>query len=427
MNKYVKKFLGKPNPWRLGLLLLIMAVCAVHLVNKRRTESALVADSSELARAVWELAALLPEGEADPATTPRRLQAVLPDGRSLAVDMDFSDPLSAWPARLTLTWRPDEPRHADHRRLEIRPPFDAPAVFSPDNGGGQAAPPADLKAAAADINALKERLEGSWPRLEAFTWRNVAPGCDTAEVPLRYGVRMGSRSMRVVRLDPALYDFKPYHERDFNIAGERDGLNIAGWQSRLTPAVALINGGQYFENRDYIGVLRRDGRYLSAKAHKSWSGYLVSGPRPEAPAGAPLAAVLDMELGKDLKPGHFDNVMQSLMLFDAAGQIRVNRSFYLASRAGIGQDGQGRIWLIMTPGAISLHDWAVVLRDPAFGLVRALCLDGGFEAQLAQKTPEGQSETFTAEYLVFPTETVYAKGIFRSLPSVIAAEPRAAQ
>ncbi len=412
----MKKFFGKPSPWRLGVLLLILAVCLVRLADKRRTEAALVADASELAQAVWELSALLPEGETDPAVTPRRFQAVLPDGRSLAVDMDFNDPFSAWPARLSLVYQADEP--ADRLRLEVRPPFDRPTV---SGGPGPAMPPRDI---AADLRALKQRLDILWPRLEPFDWRRTAPGCDTAEIPLRYGVRMGPRVMRVVRLDPKLYDFKPYHERDFNITDEREALNIEGWQRLLSSAVALINGGQYFTNRDYIGILRRDGQYLSGKARQSWSGYLVSGPRPGAPAGAPRAAVLDMEREKTLNPEHFDQIMQSLMLLDDSGKIRVNNSYYLASRAGVGQDAQGRIWLIMVPGAISLHDWATVLMDPALGLTRVLCLDGGFEAQLAFKNPDGRDEVFTAEYLVFPTETVYAKGIFRSLPSVIAAEPR---
>ena len=425
MNEHLKKFLGKPNPWRLAVLLLIMAACIVNLAHKRRTESALIANSSDLSQAVWELAAFLPEGDADPAVTPRRFQAVLPDGRSLAVDMNFNNTFSAWPESVTLTYRPDEPRHTDHRRLKILPPFDQPAVFSINSDGvAESAPSVDPQGLAADLKSFGQRLGGNWPRLEAFTWRNVVPGLDTADVPLRYGVRMGPRVMHIARLNPDLYDFKPYHERDLNIAVERDALNIAGWSRKLPEAAALINGGQYYENRDYIGLLRRDGRYLSDKKHKSWSGYLVSGPRPEAPAEAPRAAVLDLEKEKNLKPQHFDNVMQSLMLFDDSGKIRVNNSHYLASRAAVGQDEQGRIWFIMNPGAVSLHDWAEVLMDPGLGLVRALCLDGGFEAQISRKTPDGQTEAVTAEYLVFPTETVYAKGMFRSLPSIITAEPR---
>lgn len=79
----------------------------------------------------------------------------------------------------------------------------------------------------------------------------------------------------------------------------------------------------------------------------------------------------------------------------------------------------------MAPGAISLYDLALALKDPALGLVRVLCLDGGFEAQIWWKNPDEPPQSVTAEYLVFPTETVYAPGMFRSLPSVIAAVPAA--
>ena len=75
----------------------------------------------------------------------------------------------------------------------------------------------------------------------------------------------------------------------------------------------------------------------------------------------------------------------------------------------------------MNPGAISLHDLATVLKSPELGLTRALCLDGGFEAQLFVRRHDFIS---LGEYLGFPNETVYIPGLYHTLPSVITVERR---
>lgn len=422
MTKLIKILLGKPNPWRLGFLLLILATCALALYNKQKTESALITNGTPLAQAIWQLSAYLPQGESDPALTSRVIRGQLPDGRYLTAEMDFTEAFSAWPTRLTLTYNTNQP---DQTRLAITPPFDQPTVvllFFQD----KSRPGFTIEKITADLQALKTEIaQANPPLLEPFTWHEIGPGLDRATVQLRYGVRLGPREMYIVRIDPASYDFKPYHEQELNLAQDPHGLNITSWSRKLHQAKVLINGGQYYEDRSYIGLLRRDGHDLSAKPHRNWSGYLVSNPRTDAPEGAPLATVLDLETDNKLKPEHYSNVMQSLMLFDSQGTIRVNDSYYLASRAAIGQDQQGRIWFIMNHGAISLNDWATVLQDKSLGLNRALCLDGGFEAQIHWREKSNDPErSITAEYLVFPNETVYAKDIFRSLPSVIVAEPR---
>lgn len=417
-------FFKKPNPWRLLILITILAVCGVKLHQKMRIEAALVSDGGDLKAAVWRLGAFLPPGDRDPSNVPRQFQATLPDGLSLAADLEFADPLSPWPTRLLLTARPGRPEEPDHLVLEMAPPFDAAGVQTAGASGSVPATEEQMKRAAERLTALADHLSGRWPLLEKFHWRTVEPGLETATAYLRYGPRLGPRQLYLARLDPDKFTLKPWHEADFQIDGSRDGRNIDGWSQLLPQAALLINGGQYEPDRSYIGLLRRDGRWLASERHRSWQGFVVSEPGPEAPPGAPRAAVLDLELKEPpLSPEQYLNVMQSLMLLDSRGRVRVNDSYYLASRAAVGQDREGRIWAIMAPGAISLRDLALALKDPALGLARVLCLDGGFEAQIWWKDHPGPPRSVTAEYLVFPTETVYAPQMFRSLPSVIAAVP----
>jgi uncharacterized protein YigE (DUF2233 family) len=244
-----------------------------------------------------------------------------------------------------------------------------------------------------------------------------------AVLKLRYGLRMGSRELYIMRLDPAKFSFKPWHEKEFGIQEELDGLDIAAWADTLPQARLLINGGQYYQDRSYIGLLSRDGAWLSSKKHRTWKGFLLSDPNDSAPAGSPAATVLDQARNQaSIAPEFYQNVMQTLMLLDDSGKIRVNNSFHLASRAAIAQGEDGFIYFIMTSGAISLHDLAVVLKDPALKLRRVLCLDGGFEAQIFWRRPDGSQTMVKAEYLVFPTETFHWN-MYRSLPSVIAVLP----
>jgi len=416
-------FFKKPNPWRLMILITILAVCGVKLHQKMQIEAALVDDGGDLKAAVWRLGAFLPPGDQDSANAARRFQATLPDGLTLAAELEFAEPLMPWPTRLLLTARPDQPGHPDHLVLEMGPPFNETGKVV-GAGGSIPATAEQLKQAAERLTALADDLSARWPLLEKFDWRTLEPGLETATAYLRYGPRLGPRRLHLARLDPDKFTLKPWHETDFQIDGLKDGRNIDGWSRLLPQAALLINGGQYEPDRSYIGLLRRDGHWLASKRHSSWQGFVVSEPGPEAPPNAPRAAVLDLELNEPpLAPEHYLNVMQSLMLLDSRGRVRVKNSYYLASRAAIGQDDQGRLWAIMAPGAISLRDLALALKDPALGLVRVLCLDGGFEAQIWWPDPAGPPHSVTAEYLVFPTETVYAPQMFRSLPSVIAAVP----
>lgn len=419
-------FFKKPNPWRLLILLTILAVCGVKLHQKLQTEAALVDDGGPLKAAVWRLGAFLPPGDQDLANRPRRLQATLPDGMVLAADLEFAQPLLPWPTRLVLTVRPDQSAHPDHIVLEMNHPFESAGVRVVSASGSGPADEGRVKQAAARLAALADVLSATWPRLEKFEWQTAAPGLETATAYLRYGPRLGPRQLYLARMEPDKYSFQPWHEADFKIDGFKDGVNIEGWSRLLPQAAVLINGGQYELDRSYIGLLRRDGTWLADERHGSWQGFLVSEPGPDAPPEAPRAAVLDLELKEPpLAPEQYRNVMQSLMLLDSRVRVRVKDSYYLASRAAIGQDRQGRLWFIMCPGAISLRDLALALKDPALDLVRVLCLDGGFEAQIQWANPAGPPLSVTAEYLVFPNETVYAPQMFRSLPSVIAALPTA--
>jgi uncharacterized protein YigE (DUF2233 family) len=108
---------------------------------------------------------------------------------------------------------------------------------------------------------------------------------------------------------------------------------------------------------------------------------------------------------------------------DSAGRIRVRDTANLASRSIVAEDREGRLLLIMTPAAISLHDLALVLKDPALELSQALGLDGGFESQFIWRL-DGETFRVSGQYSLNPVRAIHLPGYRPALPAIVAVEPR---
>src|SRR5262249_28072720 len=116
-----------------------------------------------------------------------------------------------------------------------------------------------------------------------------------------------------------------------------------------------------------------------------WMGLLVSGPMdPQGPWGR----IVDLEQTDANVVQHYKNVVQSMMLVDEGARVRVRTSDLAACRTVVAEDRRGRLLIIATEGAITLHDMAAWLPNSGLGVVRAMNLDGGIESQLAISTPE---------------------------------------
>ena len=360
-----------------------------------------------LKTAIWRLAGFLP----DRGGGIRSLSLPGQNGRpGAAVSLTFGEALNPWPESLDLTiTTPEGSITANDRR--------------PFGGSNLRLAGEDAENAPEALTRLLETLVRrlmARPRLESFTWQAVAPGFDWARTRIRYGARFGPDDLYLARFDPARHLFKPYHESEFT-----EPANLSGWDGRLPSARALINGGQFYPDRRYMGRLRRDGREISPGDHAKWRGFLVSGPRTRTQNVE--AAIIDLENpDPGLTPDDYLNVMQSFMLLDRIGRIRVRDTANLAARAAVAEDREGRLILMMTPAAISLYDLALALKDPSLGLVRALSLDGGFESQFLWLR-DGETFQVTGQYSLSPGRAVHLPGYHPTLPAVLAVEPRQGQ
>ena len=381
--------------------------------------------NDRLREAVWRLAAFVPAGPGESISRTLTVDGVsgLPP---VTITLIFGEVLNPWPEEISLSFQAEDTRPDLRFTLSDRRPFGGANIrlegLPPQSGTGarrEAAEPARLFLEILD--RLNSRLMSGRPLLGPVVWRENAPGFEAARVNLLYGGRLGPGDLFLVRFDPAHYAFRPYHENEFP---GTDQVNISGWADRLKGAAALINSGQYYPDRGYMGILFREGRSLSVGAHPQWKGFLVSRPRPGVPSYLPEAAIIDRQLSPDeLRPDDYENVMQSFMLLDQTGRIRVRDSYHLAGRAAIGEDREGRIILIMTPAAISLYDLAVALKSPALDLKQAMGLDGGFETQLLMRQ-NGTPFLTGGQFSITDKRAVYIPGYLPTLPAILAVEPR---
>jgi hypothetical protein len=166
-----------------------------------------------------------------------------------------------------------------------------------------------------------------------------------------------------------------------------------------------------------MGLLKRKGQIISKEVHLSWKGFVVQDPVDKGYQVGILD--LDTALENAPKPDSYGTVIQSYMVLDRLGRIRVKSTDRVASRMALGVDSAGNYIVVMALGAITLSDLATLMEH--LGIATALGLDGGLEAQIAINRPEGleileghYSNNFLGNFKVDDFQP--------SLPSVIALE-----
>lgn len=230
-------------------------------------------------------------------------------------------------------------------------------------------------------------------------------------------VQRGSSQVYVVRFVQPV-EFVPYYFRDEQFSSP---LAVSEWADYIDAPI-VFNAGQFDQDFNYLGWLKSEGEWLSRTRHVGWMGLLVSGPTDEGAWGR----VVDIEQADPDIASRYKHVMQSMMLFDDGGRIRVRRSELAACRTAVVEDTQGRISVVVTEGAITLFDFATwLLAQKELQLVRAMNLDGGVESQLAIHTPEYSIEVYGR----YGADTNILESQARSLlhyplPAVVAVELR---
>lgn len=341
----------------------------------------------ELKKTLWEILAHLPPETRAAADSPglRQLElAAAGEQPQITLRAVFQDPSDPWPHSIAVEVLP---RWGRPWRFEDFRPFGAGALkrCSGLAGGEEACSGLDWSEEAALFNEIASRLRARRPLMTSVDWRELDEGLWLARASLKMGVRMGSPELVLVKFDPRLYQLKPFHEREFF---PPVSLPIAGWADRLPNSPILLTAGQYYPDRSYMGLLKKDHHYLFSKRHPKWQGYLASG-LAAGPAG-PGTLVADGKYDNGRWWSAYPHLLQTFVLLDEKGRPRVVDSENLASRVVVAQDKKDYIIVMaLAEGAITLSDLAFVLKASPLELKTVLGLDGGLEAQLAVRDAAG--------------------------------------
>jgi hypothetical protein len=200
----------------------------------------------------------------------------------------------------------------------------------------------------------------------ASDWQQLQPGLERRTLEVwQEGQYLDS--LYILRLEPQHFHFE--------VAYDRQGLTLEGWQTQ-SGALIVINGGFFrLENEAYVptGLTIIDGVPMGA-SYGDFGGMLaISGGHPELrwlaqrphDPNEPLQSALQSfpilvkpggELG--FGPEHEDDVQ--------------------ARRSVIAQDQAGRIFMMVAPqGNLTLHQLSAFLTNADLGIDIAINLDGG--------------------------------------------------
>jgi hypothetical protein len=209
----------------------------------------------------------------------------------------------------------------------------------------------------------------------------VAPGIEFARVEALRFTHDGQAGVAVVRLDPASCRIEPWHEAEFPGEGP---ATIEAWQARLGAPV-VFNAGLFDENRRHLGTIRREGQELPSSPHQVWKGALAANGQED---GEPSARLLDLSVGEDRERADaYPSLVQSMMLFDREGRLRVRRSDQEAARTVVAEDRGGHLLVVVTEGRFTLWEMAELLLEAGWDLEQAIALDGGRESNLRVAGP----------------------------------------
>src|SRR5438552_2902230 len=115
-------------------------------------------------------------------------------------------------------------------------------------------------------------------------------------------------------------------------------------------------------------------------------GALVIGRGVSGPHFRSLRPGLELAGGPlDARRPRWREIAQSFMLFDRTGTLRIRRTSQTANRTVVAEDRDGRLLVITTEGAYTLHEFASLLRAWPLRITQAMSMDGGEEAMLCVK------------------------------------------
>ncbi|HEV7692137.1 MAG TPA: phosphodiester glycosidase family protein [Hyphomonadaceae bacterium] len=217
-------------------------------------------------------------------------------------------------------------------------------------------------------HAMRRAWEATPPQVRpgAMTWTELAPGFESAELPVLTDKEEIDR-FYLARIDPALYDFSVHVD-------DKNPNKIGDWERDLPNAALIVNGSFFGPGNGPDTPLISNGVAQGPTTYDAQAGAFVAGPGG--------ARVIDLTSGQAWQAafaGAHNAMVAYPLLIGADGKTHVTRkSRWLSNRTFVGEDSKGRIIIGSTKEAFfSLDREADFLLAASLDLKTALNLDGG--------------------------------------------------
>ena len=235
----------------------------------------------------------------------------------------------------------------------------------------------------------------TWPELS----ETLAPGLDLAVVP--YNTELGNaEELILLRLDPQAVTLDLLMSSELGI----EPLTPEAW-AKAYDLYAVINASMYLDNNNTSTGYMRHGEFVNnGKIAARFGAFFVAGPQTSSRPGRaepPPAAILDREADdwETLLP-QYNTVVQNFRIINAEGGVLWGQSDKRHSVAVLGQDKDGFIYFIHTPGLVAVSELVKLLSGLPVKFTRLMYVEGGRPAALHVRTAR-LTRTWTGRYANF--------------------------
>lgn len=212
-------------------------------------------------------------------------------------------------------------------------------------------------------------------------WQIHDSGVYVTELFTRPHPEADLKKIHVVRFEARNWRFEPHYFREYP---QQQRMSSHEWMIKTTASL-VINAGQYDTDFQHLGWFIHDSKNWGGRQHPIWKGILAG--EPSVNKNHPNITIIDLQkTPMNLDSLSYRFAVQSLMLFDKTGKIRVNKSSKSARRCVIGEGTDGFIYLIVTETDWVLWDLAKHLLNSDLNIKQAISMDGGAQAQISIKS-----------------------------------------
>ena len=274
------------------------------------------------------------------------------------------------------------------------------------------APPANLETAAPAL----ARTVAANPLLPCpVEHASLGPGLTVERWPISaVPVTGGPPCIDVVRADPATFALRVLSQA----TDDPTPRSALAWRDAFHLS-AVINAGMFHASGKPVGMIVADGTVRSDENAKM-SGYLAWDPVTAADPAFAIAGRDCAGFDLDALRARYHSIVQSYRMLGCDGQALPWKDPKQYSAAAIGLDRTGRIVFLHARAAVTMAELSGTLGT--HDLAGALFLEGGPEASLVARGPEGELARVGSYETGFVENDGNAS--FWTLPNVIALLPR---